>query len=79
MIFAFLAGVTTELAWLCWLYCTAQGWPWRAAAGSMAIGAFSFLGVRTALVGTPSAVCLVLGYGTGSYAAAWAKRRWGMR
>ncbi len=70
---AFWSGFFAEFAWLAWIYFAAQGWPFRAALASMAIGAFSFIGVKTSLASKWRAAALILGYGAGSYCAALIK------
>ncbi len=71
MIRAFLAGFFAEFAWLGWIYCAAQAWPLRCALASMAIGGFSLLGIQSALKGRGPSIALILGYGCGSYTAAY--------
>lgn len=75
MILAFVAGALVEFAWLAWIYFAGRGWPLRTAAASMAIGGLGFVGLHAGLEGHP--VALVCGYGLGSYAGAWAKRKLG--
>lgn len=70
MIVAFFCGAFSEFAWLAWIYCAAQAWPFRAALASMLIGAFSAFGIRESVRSGRGMVGLILGYGAGSFAAA---------
>ncbi len=68
---AFLAGAVFELSYLAWIYAAAQGWPVTTAILSMLVGLVSLTGIREGLQTKSGKWFLVLGYGVGSYLAAW--------
>lgn len=74
MILAFIAGFCADLAWLAWMYFAWRGWALCSALASMVIGAAGFFGLQRGLQGTGQTVCLILGYGAGSYVATMLKR-----
>jgi len=73
MIITFICGALGEFAWLLWIYCASQAWPWAAACAAMSIGAFSAFGIRESIKSRRGMVGLILGYGVGSFAAAYLK------
>ena len=70
---AFMAGFAFEFAYLAWIYAASRGWPLLTAGLSMVVGLVSVTGMREALHTRTAKWFLILGYGAGSYCAAWLK------
>lgn len=73
-VLAVLLGAGFELTYLGWLYTADRGIPWLTALLSMTVGAISLAGIGVALEHGHNAPWLILGYGIGSYVAAYIKR-----
>jgi hypothetical protein len=68
LLFDFLLGTLTDVAWVVWANAATKGKPIRAGLVSMGLGTAGLLGMNEAL-NHGGGAALVLGYGVGTYLA----------